>query len=257
MANITLLKAAYTGGIPTGLAEMQAGDTIPKARLEPLVVGDVSGAQPSAILAGVNAIQSATMGAALRGLDALVMPIVHAYLANTPPGSPADGYTAIIGAAPTSLWAGKGGQVTRWSASLSAYEFYAPKNGWMLQSNSARETYRYTGSAWEIYYQQGTWTVSPTSLTVVGTPTYTGRYTRVGDRYDFIATATATTSTASTRGVTTFNLPFTAAAYSACSVVNSNGAVDIGTGFIVGALAYPPTWGADAGPFVLVGTVFI
>lgn len=46
MANITPLKAVFTGATPTGLAEMQATDTIPKAKLEPLVVADVSGAAP-------------------------------------------------------------------------------------------------------------------------------------------------------------------------------------------------------------------
>ena len=90
-----------------------------------------------------------------RGLDALVMPNAKGYLTNTPPGSPSDGDLYIIGAAPTGAWAGQGGKVTRWSSVANAWEFYAPKNGWMIQANSARETYRYTGGAWEIYYQDG------------------------------------------------------------------------------------------------------
>ena len=109
--------------------------------------------------------------ALLRGLDGLVMPNVKGYLTNTPPGSPANGDLYIIGAAPTGAWAGQGGKVTRYSTVAAAYEFFTPKNGWMLQSASARESYRYTGSAWEIYYQEGTWT--PTIIDAGGGATYT------------------------------------------------------------------------------------
>jgi len=118
-----------------------------------------------------------------RGLDALVMPRLDGYLVNTPPASPADGDLYIIGAAPAGAWAGQGGKVTRWSSVASAWEFYAPKNGWMLQSNSARETYRYTGGAWEIFYQEGTWTPVLEGETTAGSHTYssqTGVYKKVG-----------------------------------------------------------------------------
>lgn len=94
----------------------------------------------------------------LRGVDGLVMPSVKGYLTNTPPASPADGDCYIIGAAPTGAWAGQGGKVARYSTVAAAWEYYTPKNGWMIEANSARESYRYTGGAWEIYYQEGTWT---------------------------------------------------------------------------------------------------
>ncbi len=91
------------------------------------------------------------MRAFQRGVDSFLMPNAKGYLTNTPPGSPADGDLYIIGAAPTGAWAGQGGKVTRWSSVANAWEFYAPKNGWMIQANSARDTYRYTGGAWEIF----------------------------------------------------------------------------------------------------------
>lgn len=183
MANVDLLKATFIAGGPVGLSEMQPGDTIPKVKLEPLVVADVSGAQPSAIPMGANAIQSTAMDAALRGLDGLVMPNVKGYLTNTPPGSPADGGCYIIGAAPTGAWAGQGGKVTRYSTVAAAWEFFTPKNGWTLQSNSVRESYRYTGSAWEIFYQEGTWTPNWRGLTTPGVQTYSiqqGYFTKNG-----------------------------------------------------------------------------
>ena len=112
------------------------------------------------------------MRAFQRGLDGLVMPNAKGYLTNTPPGAPSDGDLYIIGAAPTGAWAGNGGKVTRWSSLTAAWEFYTPKNGWMIQSNSARETYRYTGGAWEIYYKEGTWTPTISGSTTPGSNTY-------------------------------------------------------------------------------------
>lgn len=118
-----------------------------------------------------------------RGLDGLVMPNAKGYLTNTPPGSPADGDLYIIGAAPTGAWAGQGGKVARWSGAASAWEFYTPKNGWVLESNSARESYRYTSGAWEIFYQEGTWTPLWGGATTLGSQTYSiqnGYFTRIG-----------------------------------------------------------------------------
>ena len=87
----------------------------------------------------------------LRAADFFSMPTVLGYLTNTPPGSPADGAAYIIGAAPTGLWEGKAGNVARWSTVSAAWEFYVPKNGWRIQSSFAREAYRFTSSAWEIF----------------------------------------------------------------------------------------------------------
>lgn len=119
----------------------------------------------------------------LRGVDGLVQPNVKGYLTNTPPGSPSDGDVYIIGAAPTGAWAGNAGKVARWSANDGAWEFYTPKNGWMVQSNSAREVYRYTGGGWEIFYQEGTWTPYIYGSSVAGSHTYsvqTGRFRKTG-----------------------------------------------------------------------------
>jgi hypothetical protein len=118
-----------------------------------------------------------------RGLDGLTMPNAKGYLINTPPGSPTDGDLYIVGAAPTGAWAGQGGKVARWSSVASAWEFYAPKNGWQIQSNSAREVYRYTGGGWEIFYQEGTWTPYIYGSSVAGSHTYsvqTGRFRKIG-----------------------------------------------------------------------------
>ena len=123
------------------------------------------------------------MRAFQRACDAFLQPVVKGYLTNTPPGSPVDGDMYIIGSAPTGSWASYAGYVAKWSALLAAWEFYLPKNGWQFQSNSAREIYRRTGGAWEIYYQEGTWTPALAGSVTAGTQTYftqSGYYTRIG-----------------------------------------------------------------------------
>jgi len=91
-------------------------------------------------------------------------------------------------------------------------------------------------------YEEGTWTPTVISLTVVGTPTYTGRYTKVGRLVSFDLQIYSTTSTAATSGATVFSLPFVQAgdprSYGSCSVGSPS------TAAIVTSYIYPPTWGA-------------
>ncbi len=121
------------------------------------------------------------MRAFQRGVDSFLMPTVDGYLINTPPASPVEGSFYVIGAAPSGDWSGHAGEMARWSSHVSDWDFYTPKNGWMVQSNSARETYRYTDSDWEIFYKEGTFT--PSLSFSSGSVTYSerlGRYTRIG-----------------------------------------------------------------------------
>ena len=166
----------------------------------------------------------------LRGVDGLVMPNVKGYLTNTPPGSPSDGDSYIIGAAPTGAWAGQGGKVTRYSTVAVAWEFYTPKNGWMLQANSARETYLYTASAWEIYYQEGTWTPTATNLTGTSV-SYSTKYIKVGLRTDFSIQVNGT-GLGATAGSTGLSLPFTPSRSGTC-VMNDQSWGGVGNCFIL------------------------
>lgn len=161
-----------------------------------------------------------------RGLDALVMPVVDAYLVNTPPVSPADGYTAIIGAAPMGLWAGQGGKLTRWSTVVNAYEFFTPKNGWTAQSKNSSEVYRHTGGAWYIFYQEGTWTPSWLGATTAGTIVYSARsgvFTRLGNVVNAWLILQHTVVTSPPVGeLRIAGLPFTVAADGSGSFSNNN-----------------------------------
>jgi len=58
-------------------------------------------------------------------------------------------------------------------------------------------------------YEEGTWTPIFNSLTVVGTPTYTGEYTKVGRLVTIRLHVHSTITTAASYSATTFTLPFT------------------------------------------------
>jgi hypothetical protein len=47
-----------------------------------------------------------------------------------PPGSPANGDCYIPATGATGVWTGKVGQLAVYRSELTAWEFYAPKNGW-------------------------------------------------------------------------------------------------------------------------------
>lgn len=167
--------------------------------------------------AATGEAHDAELRALLRGLDGLVMPNVKGYLTNTPPGSPTNGDAYIIGAAPAGAWAGKGGYVTRYSTVAAAWEFYLPKNGWILQANSARESYRYTGGAWEIYYQEGTWTPQIIGATTPGTQTYSmqwGSFTKTGRMVLLSGRVTLTSTSGAAGYIVIPGVPFASSAAS-------------------------------------------
>jgi hypothetical protein len=114
------------------------------------------------------------------------------------------------------------------------------------------------------WYEEGTFTPVPSGLTVVGTPTYTGYYTRIGRVVFFSMSIVSTTSTTSTADATTFSavLPVIVndgGAYGTCTAVNRGNTGSLGVGQIVlsggSTTIFTPTWTAVAG--VLVNGFFI
>lgn len=96
------------------------------------------------------------------------------------------------------------------------------------------------------YYLEGVWTPTPTSLTVVGTPTYTGTFTKVGRIIHCQVDINSTTSTASTGGTTYFSgLPYAATKEGGALSVTS-GATQGGVGLVTGSRVYPASWSASA-----------
>lgn len=89
-----------------------------------------------------------------------------------------------------------------------------------------------------------------TNLTIVGTPTYTLTYTKVGNRVNGELHVSSTVTTASTANSTFFSLPFVPARSAVC-VACDQAAVSRGNGlaFTDGNL-YTPTWPPTADVYV-------
>jgi hypothetical protein len=98
-------------------------------------------------------------------------------------------------------------------------------------------------------YEEGTFVPTANSLTVVGTPTYAGTYTKIGNRVHWEIRVTSTTTTASTAGTTSFSgMPFTVGKANTCAAVSVSTKLHLGLGLAEegAAVVWPATWGADA-----------
>lgn len=104
--------------------------------------------------------------------------------------------------------------------------------------------------------QSGSWTPSPSNLTVSGTPTYVGRYVKIGSVVHVTLDISSTGSTTSSGINVLFSgLPFTPNGNAACSVVGFN-VENLGSGLIYqsGAI-YVPAW--TALPRVIVSGFYL
>jgi hypothetical protein len=99
-------------------------------------------------------------------------------------------------------------------------------------------------------YEEGTWTPSFTGLTVVGTPTYTGTYVKVGRMVALNLEIASTTSTSSAGGgSTTFTgMPFApnSSGGAVPFVNNNNTSLGNGLNLASSATMYCPAWAAVA-----------
>jgi Protein of unknown function (DUF2793) len=106
---------------------------------------------------------------------------------STPPGSPVNGNTYVVGAAPTGLWAGQANSIAYWAVdpqdgpsitpniATGAWEFYTPLAGWSVFDNATGLTWRYSGTAWN--FTRIASTASLAASATVAVPfavTYTG-----------------------------------------------------------------------------------
>jgi len=102
---------------------------------------------------------------------------------NTPPGSPANGDTYVIGSAPVAgLWASQANAIAYWAidpqdgvVTTGAWEFYTPQIGWTVFDNNSLLTWKFNGTVWLWQKQTGTATFpAATSIAVPFTATYVG-----------------------------------------------------------------------------------
>lgn len=65
----------------------------------------------------------------------------------TPPVSPTNGATYVVAASPTGAWAGKAGQVARWSTARNTWLFYTPQNAQLIYNLATSLYYSYLSGA--------------------------------------------------------------------------------------------------------------
>lgn len=124
----------------------------------------------------------------LRTQQVLIQPNVISLALSTPPGSPVNGNTYVVGAAPTGLWAGQANSITYWAVdpqdgpsitpaiATGAWEFYTPLAGWTVYDNATGLTWRFNGTNWNFtrIAAQATVTNPATTQAVAFPVTYTG-----------------------------------------------------------------------------------
>lgn len=114
------------------------------------------------------------------------------------------------------------------------------------------------GFAWRDLLGQDAWSpwTVAVSLTVVGTPTYTGRFRIVGKMCYFQATLVSTVSIASTAGTSYVTLPRTASGLAGVSTFTNN-TTNVAAGVchvdVATSRVYLPTLVASADTFTLAG----
>ena len=106
---------------------------------------------------------------------------------STPPGSPVNGNTYVVGASPTGLWAGQANSIAYWAVdpqdgpsitptiATGAWEFYTPLAGWSIFDNLQGLTWRFNGTAWNFTRVASTAAFAAGTTVAVPFPvTYTG-----------------------------------------------------------------------------------
>lgn len=97
----------------------------------------------------------------LRTQQALIQGNVKSLALSTPPGSPVNGDTYIVGASPTGAWTGQANNIAYWAVdaqdgpsitpniATGAWEFYTPlQPGWQVYDLNTAALYRFNGTAW-------------------------------------------------------------------------------------------------------------
>jgi hypothetical protein len=87
------------------------------------------------------------LNAILRGLDAMLFPLVLDKDFTSPPGSPDDGDCYIVGPSATGDWSGHDDDIAMWW--VNAWKFFTPKEGWHTWVADEDSIYNFDGTSWD------------------------------------------------------------------------------------------------------------
>jgi hypothetical protein len=166
--------------------------------------------------------------------------------------------TAIIKSTSSSNIVARDNCFPNWIAP-SAYSPFTPAGAKYFVDGGGNNVMELNDFQYVNYFNTGSWTPTFTSLTVVngtGGATYSGTWIKTGTRVLFTVkiTITGTCTTASTAGVTRFDLPVIATEDGTCLVSNTGLTVS-GNGFISAAsqASFVPTWSATNTNIIITG----
>jgi predicted RecA/RadA family phage recombinase len=107
----------------------------------------------------------------LRSFQSLIQPNVISTTLSTPPGSPTNGDTYIVGSSATGAWTGKDKNLAYWTTDNpnspgGLWEFFAPKTGWLVVNQFDKNPYIFDGTSWNVFTGGGGGGSFPDSVTV-------------------------------------------------------------------------------------------
>lgn len=147
----------------------------------------VNGAKITTLM--VSAANGDTYGDAerrvFRGIQTLVQPTILSIFGNTPPASPTNGQTYIVGPAPTGVWTGQPNAVAYWAvdpqdgvATTGIWDFYTPQLGWSFFNQATGSLITFNGTAWVAFIATVPFTapspVAPVGLALTSVATSVG-----------------------------------------------------------------------------------
>lgn len=83
-----------------------------------------------------------------RAMDALVQPRVKSAVISTPPVSPVDGDCYIVPSGSSGVWSTHTNKIARYSSKATAWEYYTPKDGWVVHNEATSSFIKFNGTAW-------------------------------------------------------------------------------------------------------------
>lgn len=115
-----------------------------------------------------------------RALDALIQCTVVSATTTAQPASPTDGATYIIPPGATGAsWSSNVGKIARYSAVLSAWEYYVPKNNWSVYAVDENRRYDYFLNTWSARIIASARKIISVPGTIALNPSHIGAYIRV------------------------------------------------------------------------------
>jgi Protein of unknown function (DUF2793) len=101
------------------------------------------------LLVSNQAQKDVTVNQALTQIDALTQLSIISRVISAPPVSPSNEDAYIIPAGASGSWTGLTNQIAVYYASMAAWLFLPPKNGWLAWSQADGAYYAYYGSTWQ------------------------------------------------------------------------------------------------------------